>query len=100
MVLFEVFINLRLSAVVYPCVGKHLRILLQHFLIVEAVVDDIEHSIAEIDEAADDEQFEGMLADPVVQNFLLVCPIEDQAGSILEMQLLVVYAVELEKKVN
>ena len=63
------------------------------------MVDYIEHPVAEIDKTADDYQFEGMLTYLMVQNFLLVCPIEDEAGSLLEMQFLIVYAVELEEKV-
>lgn len=63
------------------------------------MVDHIQHSIAEIGEATYDEQFEGMLTYLMVKDFFLVCPIEYHAGSILEMQFFIVYAVVLEEQV-
>lgn len=99
MVLLEVFTYLRLSLIVDPCVTEHLGIFFEYFLIIHTVGDDIEYSIAKIEETAYDDQLEGMLTYLVFQYFLLVCPIEDQAGSILEMQFFIVNAVELEEQV-
>jgi hypothetical protein len=97
--LLEVLIYLSLSLIVDPGVGKHLPIFLKRLLIVETMVDDIEHPIAKIGEAADDDQLQGVLTDLMVQDLLLIGPIEHQGGSILEMQFLVVDAVVLEEQV-
>lgn len=98
-IFFEVLIYFGLPLIVNPGVAKHLCILFEYLLFVESMVDHIEHSIAEVSETADDDEFEGMLTEFMIKDFLLVRPVEYETGSILEMQFVVVHAVVLEEEV-
>lgn len=98
-ILLQVLINFSLSLIVDPGVGKHLTIFLEYLLIIETVIYHIEHPISKIGKTADYDQLQGMLADLMIQDFLLIGPVEYQGSSILEMQFLVIDAVELEEQV-
>lgn len=63
------------------------------------MIDDVEHSVAKTDENADNDELQGMLIELVIQDLFLVGPVQDQAGSILEVELLVVGAVVLEEQI-
>lgn len=64
------------------------------------LVDHIWYSIAKIDEIAYYDKLQGMLVELLVQKLFLVGPVKDQAGSLFEVQFLVIEAIVLKQYID
>jgi hypothetical protein len=96
----EILLDLSLTPLVDATVRVHFVVLLEDVLVVEVLLDNVGYAIAEVDEDANDDQLEDVLVQVLVQDLLLVRPVQNQDGRLLEVDLFVVSGVVLVELVD